>query len=291
MRVAGVLLLLVVFFSLTSLIIYGDRVEEGYPQLPENIIVNPVCSVYAYNESILIICPESVLISGLEITLNTTAFNILHIYIANVTPREIVILFYYEPLEDEFQFRRVVDLDLPYPDTYAGVTVYGWNFTAGIYHPWENKTYYFTRVFIAKPNTWSRGCALRIHAESRVFYFRLSPVLERAEEMPSLEEDWSPPEWWDILGWIRYLLRMLGIFARGLGIGIYTIALMISRLLSLTPYLAFIIPLHIISAFVYSPVEGIKAVKFYLELGRKLFDLFIKVVKALAEFVQAVIPI
>jgi hypothetical protein len=118
------------------------------------------------------------------------------------------------------------------------------------------------------------------------------PVTEPPPEIPipSPDEDWSPPEWWDILGWIQYLLRMLGIFVRGLAFGLYTIALMIAHLLKLTPYLALLIPLHIITSFVYSPIEGVKAIKFYLELGRKLFDLFIKVVKAIAEFIQSVVP-
>jgi hypothetical protein len=281
------LLLLVVFFTLTPLITHADRVEEGYPQLPSEVIVNPECSVYALNASIYIFCPQSILLGVLELTINTTEFNTLHLFIYNTT--HFLILFYYDPYAP--QFHRAVAIDLPFPEEYLGTMVYGWNYTVGIYHPLDNKTYYITRDAIAKPGYRFTGTGLRVHPESRVFYLRLTPVLERPEETPKIDEDWSPPEWWDILGWIRYLLRMLGIFVKGLGIGIYTVALMISRLLSLTPYLAFIIPLHIISAFVYSPVEGIKAVKFYLELGRKLFDLFIKVVKALAEFVQAVLPL
>jgi hypothetical protein len=285
-------LLLVIFLLTLTTIVHGDSVVDGYPQLPSEVIVNPSCTVYIGTSSIIIVCPESVVLepNGLEVTINTTDYNILAMWRSDTT-REIIIVFYYETSTQPLE--RVVRIDLPFPEKYNGTTVYGWKYDVGLYFPPENKTYYYNLSAIAKAGYRFTGTGLSTHPDMRPFYLHLFPVTEAPPikiPIPSPEEKWNPPEWWDILGWIEYLLKLLGIFVQGLGVGIYTVALMISQLIALTPYLVIIIPLHIVASFVHSPIDGLKAIRFYLELGRKLYDLFIKVVQAIAQFIQAVKP-
>jgi hypothetical protein len=292
-KTAKLIPLLLVFLLLLVPPIHGDQAIQGYPELPENIVVNSSCSVYVGTSSILIICPVSVIFepNGLELMINTTDYNTLHLYRSDTT-NEIVIVFYYE--ESNELLREVVKIDLPFPDKYDNRNVYGWIYDIGTYFPPENTTYYYNLSATAKTGYWFRGTGFASHPDLRPFYLHLKPITETPPieiPIPSPEEKWNPPEWWDILGWIEYLLKLLGIFVKGLGTGIYIVALMIAHLLTLVPYLTLLIPLHIITSFIYSPVSGIKTIRFYLELGRKLYDLFIKVVQAIAQFIQAVKPV
>ena len=288
-------LILLVVFSLT-LIAHGSTATavDGYPQLPENVVVNQSCKVYIGNASIIIVCPESVLFEsgGLEVTINTTDYNTLAIWRSDTT-HEILLVFYYEYTTDPL--KRIVLVDLPFPEVYNGVSVYGWEYDVGAYYPPENKTYYYFNLrAVAKIGEKWRGTGLSSSPELRPFYLRLRPVTEAPQvtvTVPSITETWNPPEWYDIPGWIEYLIRLLGIFVQGLGVGIYTVALMIAQLISLTPYLVLIIPLHIIASFVNDPASGLKTINFYIGLGRRLYDLFIKVVQAIAQFIQAVKPL
>jgi hypothetical protein len=183
-------------------------------------------------------------------------------------------------------------IDLPIYELYSDTMVYGFYINLAYYYPDDNTTYTYNFTY-----TYSSRLEGFTHVrppDMRPFEVEIKAITQQLTspvEIPSPEENWNPPEWWDILGWIEYLLRLLGVFVKGLGTGIYIVALMILQLLTLTPYLTLIIPLHIISAFIYSPMEGIKTIRFYLELGRKLYDLFIKVVQAIAQFVQAIKPV
>ena len=277
--------LLVILFAIP--LVYGFDAYEGYPQLPDRVIVNPSCEVYTGANLTLIICPESVLLTLLEITINTTAYNGLLVMRGD---NKIIVEFYYqENLDPEV----ATYIGLPFPSEYNGTMVYGWEWDIAYYFPPENKVYYnYNERAIAKPGYHFDGTGMVRHPDMRPFYFKIKAITDRPiVEVPSPSENWSPPPWWDILGWISYLLRLLGIFVQGLGTAIYTVALMISQLIALTPYLLFIIPLHIVASFIHSPIDGIKTIKLYLELGRKLYDLFIKVVQAIAQFIQAVKPV
>lgn len=285
MKVTRVIPLLLVVFLLLTIVVKAD-----YPDLPSEIIKPQECSLYVSNDAsrgVLVACHESLVISGIYIVLNTTDYNVLWVYRAS---GYILFNFYYDPSVSQTSATKI---DLPIYELYSNTMVYGFYINLSYYYPEDNATYtynltytYNTRLegytHIRPPNM--RPFEIEIKA---ITYKLYTPIVN----IPSPEENWSPPEWWDIIGWIEYLLRLLGIFVQGLGVGIYTVALMIAQLIALTPYLVLLIPLHVITSFLHSPISGLKTIRFYLELGRKLYDLFIKVVQAIAQFIQAIKPV
>jgi hypothetical protein len=177
-----------------------------------------------------------------------------------------------------------VEVNLPLGYDYGGLNIIGWNLTVVWYYSngsLEIKNHILNTTSCPNLHCWT------FRDNARPYIVQLKPILtNNPAEIPQPQ----PPAWSDVSGWFNYLSYLAGKFAEWVGVALQIILTALSYLLSILPYLAFIIPLHIIGGFVQGIDKGIGVINFYIGLGRKIFDLFIKVVHAILELIDNILP-
>jgi hypothetical protein len=119
-----------------------------------------------------------------------------------------------------------------------------------------------------------------------VIAIRLRPITaDQPIEAP------SPPSPTDWLGWFNFLVYLLTQIARAIPPALSVLAVSITYLVQIAPFLAMIIPLHILASFVYDPVVGVKTLSFYIELAKKIIDLLLRALHALIDLIGHLIPL
>jgi len=177
-----------------------------------------------------------------------------------------------------------VQVNLPLGYDYGGLPIIGWNLTVvWIYSngSLEIKNHILNQS--SCPNMYCRS----YRDNARPYVIQLKPILtENPAEIPAPQ----PPAWNDVSGWFNYLAYLGGKFAEWVGVALQIIVSAMSYLLSILPYLVFVIPLHIIGGFLQGIDKGIGTINFYIGLGRRIFDLFMKVVQAILELLDNILP-
>jgi len=177
-----------------------------------------------------------------------------------------------------------VEVNLPLGYDYGGLNIIGWNLTVVWYYSngsLEIKNHILNQSSCPNMHCWT------FRDNARPYIVQLKPILtQNPAEIPAPQ----PPAWNDVSGWFNYLSYLAGKFADWVGVALQIIISAMSYLLSILPYLAFIIPLHIIGGFIQGIDKGVAVINFYVGLGRRIFDLFIKVVQAILELIDNLIP-
>jgi hypothetical protein len=175
----------------------------------------------------------------------------------------------------------------PYRE-YSNVMVVGWNLTVFYWVVYNGTGYIQEANYILRAETWSQSGWEWTYGDLHVIGIRLRPITSDQPGQPS--EPPSIPEWSDFWGWVNFLIYLLSEVAKAVPIAISVFVNAVAYLIQISPFLLVIIPLHILLAFVHDPVEGVKAIGFYIGLGRKLIDLLVKIVQAIVSIIDALIP-
>jgi len=174
---------------------------------------------------------------------------------------------------------------LPPLREYAGKTVIAWNLTVFYWYEYNGTGYIQEANYILKPESWSQAGWEWSFGDMYVIAIRLRPITtDQPAEAP------SPPSPTDWLGWFNFLIYLLVQVARAIPPALSVLAVSISYLLQIAPFLLVIIPLHILAAFVYDPIVGVKTLSFYIELAKKIIDLLIRALHALIDLIGHLIP-
>jgi len=275
--VRALLLLLVITALLSAQLALADvtvTVTAGYPSdLPSSFEHSSGCEVIRGSESVIFECPSANLLSGIVVAVNSTEYSGLYVSYSETT-HNITIVFYkserysvevYVQGGKEYFGRRVGDIQLEL-----------WE-----YDP-ANYTIY-VRVVYSSSYTAS--------GSSPVYIYRVRLLaLPYVTLPPPPGEDFTLPAWYDIPGWIALLIKVLATVAKPLASGLYLFALMIYYFANFIQYVAFFIPLHIVFSFIHSVESGLRTIKFYMDVGRKMVDLFVKVAHVLVSAISAILP-
>jgi hypothetical protein len=177
-----------------------------------------------------------------------------------------------------------VEINLPLGYDYGSLNIIGWNLTIVWYYSngtLEIRNHVLNLTSCPNMHCWS------FRDNARPYIVQLKPILtQNIAEVPQPQ----PPAWNDISGWFNYLTYLAGRFAEWVGVALRILVTAVSYLLSIVPYLGFIVGLHIIGGFVQGIDKGVAVINFYISLGRRLFDLFIKVVQAILEIIDNILP-
>jgi hypothetical protein len=176
---------------------------------------------------------------------------------------------------------------LPPLREYDGKLVVGWNLTVFYWVVYNGTGYIQEANYILKPEGWSQVGWEWAFGDMYVIAIRLRPITQ--ETTPPSQPP-PVPSWSDWLGWLNFLVYILNEVAKAVPIAISVFVNAVAYLIQISPFLLVIIPLHILLAFVHDPVEGVKAIGFYIGLGRKLIDLLVKIVQAIVSIIDALIP-
>jgi hypothetical protein len=177
-----------------------------------------------------------------------------------------------------------VEVNLPLGYDYGGLNIIGWNLTVVWYYSngsLEIKNHILNTTSCPNLHCWT------FRDNARPYIIQLKPILT---DNPAQVPPPQPPAWSDVTGWFNYLAYLGGKFAEYVGVALQMIISAMTYLLSILPYLGFVIPLHIIGGFIQGIDKGVAAINFYVGLGRRIFDLFIKVVQAILKLLDNLIP-
>jgi len=178
----------------------------------------------------------------------------------------------------------VVEINLPLGYDYAGLPVIGWNLT--IVWIYSDGSTLLENHILDNTACPSMHCQA-VHTDSRPYIIQLKPILtNNTAEIPAPQ----PPAWNDISGWVSYLSYLAGTFGSWASTAMQILTTAVGYLLNIVPYLGFFIPLHIIGGFIQGIDKGVAVINFYIGLGRRIFDLFVKVVQAIIEAIDNVLP-
>jgi hypothetical protein len=281
-RVALPALVLLVFFTLLTPLAYSNTVEftPGYPSdIPSTVEYPSGCGVVFGSESVIFECPAGLIHSGIVVTVNSTAYNALYVSYSENTGN-ITIVFY---TWRGGNFDYYVEVYVPGNRRYAGRLAGDIQLELWEYDPVSNYTVYRRVTYTSQYKMYREWYI-------RVYRVRLLALPYVSLPPPPPGEEIRLPEWYDIPGWIALLIRVLITVARGLSSGLHVVALMIYYFVSVLPYIIAFIPVHIIFAFIHSPENGLKTIRFYLDIGRKIVDMFMKIVHVIISAVSAIIP-
>jgi hypothetical protein len=240
----------------------------------------PSCIDYQYSAGLILMCPEDAILEGIEVNFTSYIYNSVTISIdyINDTTRVFTIHFTNKDIGT-----TTYNIDAGY---YNNTYVYGFYVYKKFYDTERNE--YYEREFNITGRGWDKYLS-----SFKFVTFRIKAVTEmiiREDYTGIEEEDWSPPDWWNFPAWIVYLARIMGVLIRGIATGMRLLAEMVIRLATLLPYLLMIIPLHILSAFIYSPTAGVDAVRFYLDIARKIISLVVQIAHAIATVISNIFP-
>ena len=269
-------ILFIIFATITGLVAIPlvTAQETYYSFTPSS------CVDYQYSAGLILMCHETAILDGIEVNFTSYIYNSVTISIdyINDTTRVITVHFTDKDI-------GITNYNIE-PGYYGNTYVYGFAVYKLLYD--AQKSEYYEREFNITGKGWDQYLS-----SFKFVRFRIKAVTEmiiRQDYAGIEEEDWSPPDWWNFVGWIIYLARIMGVLVRGIATGMRLLAEMIIRLATLLPYLLMIIPLHIISAFIYSPTAGIDALRFYLDIARKIISLVIQVAHAVASVISNILP-
>jgi hypothetical protein len=277
LRLIPLFLLVLVLTVATVVVATTVEATPGYPRDIPSEIEARGCSVVVSESSVIAECPVSLIFSGLVVTVNSTRYNALYVSF-NENTNNITVAFY-EWTGGLYDY--YVEVYVSGNRKYAGRQVGDIQLELWEYDPVGNYTIY-RRVTYTSQYKMYRERHIRVY---RVRLLALPPVT-----LPPPHEDIRIPEWYDIPGWINLFIRVLTTVARGLASGLYVVALMIYYFVTVLPYLTAFIPLHIIFSFIHSPESGLRTIRFYLDIGRKLVDMFMKVASVIISAISAIIP-
>jgi len=116
-------------------------------------------------------------------------------------------------------------------------------------------------------------------------WLRANPTEKPSEAPPS-----PPSNPWDIFGWLRFIAYLIALGIQFLMAGLQFIPVLLGWILKVGALAVLIIPIHIIVAFAFDPVKGVEAVKFWYNLFRILGEWLIKVLQALANLIDSLLP-
>jgi hypothetical protein len=172
-------------------------------------------------------------------------------------------------------------INLPIMRDYAGVRVDAWNLT--YYYDINNSI--AESNMILTPSSWG-ATKWEIPTSFPITQLILKPANMSSIVAPAP----SLPEWHDVGGWVNFFLYLLNEVAKAIptALGIFTSAVM--YLLQISPFLLFMIPMHILLAFIEDPAKGLNTINFYISLARKIIDLLVKIVHAIVDLIGHIIP-
>jgi len=178
-----------------------------------------------------------------------------------------------------------IEVILPPNKNYGGNYVVGWTLDVTIYEydsAINQMVYSDDRTISLTGDYPQNGWIVTLNQNQYPVYFQLYPV---TGQPPKPKPTWNPAN-----DWFNFFNNLINTVSQGLDIAISIFTTVISYLLQIIPYIAIIIPLHIIFAFANSPTEGIAVINFYIGLARKLLDLVIQVVQVIVSLLDAIIP-
>ena len=279
-------LLAIILALLVSLqITYGSAdkceftVTQGYPALPDSVLYPSECNITITNSSIILYCPHATVFSqdGLFIFVNSTQYNAVVVYALS---DYIFLAIYDNPEVEKPLATHITCYELGCdPSKYVMILEY-WVYITNL-----NESHYYSCVYDPIWYVYGTNDTFTYNVKFYGFRIRFAPRQETLTPPPSPSE-WTLPAWDDLGGWISFILRILEMLVSVLASTMYIIALMIWYFLQFSPYLLLVIPLHIIFSFVEDPARGISTIKFYVELARKFYDMFIRLVHIIVDAIR-----
>jgi hypothetical protein len=275
-------LLAIILALLVSLqVAYADEcsltVTQGYPTLPPTVLYPHECNVSYGAYSIALYCPHSTVFSphGLYIFVNSTQYNAVLVYaLSNY------ILF---AIYDNPEVEKPLSVIATCYELKCDASKYKMILEYWVYLTHKNEAHYYKCIY--DPIWYLEGTNETFTYNVKFYGFRLR-FAPAQEVIPPSPEEWSIPSWDDLGGWISFILRVLSMLVSVLASAMYIIALMIYYFLQISPYLVLIIPLHILFSFLHDPVRGINTIKFYVELARKFYDMFMRLVHIIINVIR-----
>jgi hypothetical protein len=280
------ILLAIILALLVSLqITYTDECEftvtQGYPALPPIVQYPPECNITIGNSSITLYCPHNTVFSdhGLYIFVNSTQYNAVLVYALS----DYIFLAIYDNPEVE----KPLATHITCYELNCDISKYKMILEYWVYITNLNESHYYKCIYDPIWYIYGTNDTFTYNVKFYGFRLRFAPVEEFISPTPPPSpEEWTIPAWDDLGGWISFILRILSMLVSVLASTMYIIALMIYYFLQFSPYLMLIIPLHILFSFIHDPADGINAIKFYVELARKFYDMFIRLVHIIVDAIR-----
>jgi len=261
-RVVASCLLLLVFFTLLSYpLAHSNTVEftPGYPSdIPDTIEYPAGCSLTTGESSVIVVCPVTLITSGIIVTVNSTEYNALYVSFSENTNN--VTIVFYTWRGNAFDY--YVEVYVSGNRRYLGKLVGDIQLELWEYDPVANYTIYRRVTYTSQFKMYREWYV-------KVYRVRLLALPYVSLPPPPPSEEFRLPEWYDIPAWISLFIRVLLTIARGLASGLYVVALMIYYFVTALPYILAFIPVHIIFAFIHSPESGFKTIRFYMDTRQK----------------------
>lgn len=186
--------------------------------------------------------------------------------------------------DNQYPNGGTVEVNLPLGYDYGGLSIVGWNLTVVWKYPDGSG---LVENHVLDESTCPNLHCRTFKEDARPYIIQLKPLLtSNPAEVPAPQ----PPAWNDVIGWFNYLSYLAGKFGEWTGTALQILVTAMSYLISILPYLTFVIPLHIIGGFIQGVDRGIAVINFYIGLGRRIIDLFIKVIQAILEVINNILP-
>ena len=235
-----------------------------------------------------------ILVCSFEILKQENGFSI-YINTSETTFNKVIIERYYSlfswswKLSAQFTHDRshpdggTVEINLPLWWDYGVSGISAWNLTIG----WIDSSgqYTFTNHIINESTCPDFHCQA-VKTNLRPSIIQLKPITSQSPPVYAPK----PPEWYDIQGWIAYLGYLVGILGQYVGAGLQVFLTVMGYFVQALPFILAIIPVHIIVSFIESPDKGVDTIHLYTSIGKKIVELFMKVVHAIIELIGAVKP-